>query len=308
MKFNSLKRITVLLLAFNFINTSQSKTLIVDELGNGGYTTIREAVAAAANGDVILIRPGNYSGAVIDRDLNLVGSGPQHTYISGGLEISIPNIFLSVNSLTLSNPLGHGILFKQNGDSNLNVINCIITNCGQNGVDYGSSGGPNFIGSFVIRNSVFNKCENAIFMTEPFNEHGAISVQSCIFTRNQVGMSLHIGTELHDYNLFFDNDTDIEGGSRSENEIVLMDPKFVDIETGNFVLQSDSPAINAGPMTPATLQDPDGTRNDIGAYGGPAVAFWPYIVGGPVISELKVTPTSVPRGGTIQIEARVIVE
>lgn len=50
--------------------------------------------------------------------------------------------------------------------------------------------------------------------------------------------------------------------------------------------------------------DPDGTRNNMGAWGGPGAAlFWDNPAGGPVITNLVVTPSSVPQGGTISIEA-----
>ncbi|MFO7985906.1 MAG: DUF1565 domain-containing protein [Desulfatiglandaceae bacterium] len=51
------------------------------------------------------------------------------------------------------------------------------------------------------------------------------------------------------------------------------DPLFVDIEAGDYRLSSDSPCINAG--DPSTDQrDPDGSRNDMGAFGGPGAVLW----------------------------------
>ncbi|MFV9644501.1 MAG: hypothetical protein ACNYWU_01640, partial [Desulfobacterales bacterium] len=61
--------------------------------------------------------------------------------------------------------------------------------------------------------------------------------------------------------------------------------------------------IDAG-MVSSTYNDPDGTRNDMGVYGGPgAASFWPEPAGGPVVTELSVTPPSVPVGGTLTLKA-----
>jgi hypothetical protein len=46
---------------------------------------------------------------------------------------------------------------------------------------------------------------------------------------------------------------------------VLDEPGFVDPEAYNFRLSPDSPAIDAGHPDPE-YNDPDGTRNDLGAF------------------------------------------
>jgi len=51
--------------------------IIVDQSGDGTYTTITEAVAMAEDGDEILVRPGTYTEAVvIEKDITLTGDGP----------------------------------------------------------------------------------------------------------------------------------------------------------------------------------------------------------------------------------------
>jgi hypothetical protein len=46
------------------------------------------------------------------------------------------------------------------------------------------------------------------------------------------------------------------------------DPRFVDADGGDFTLDTFSPCIDAGDPA-AAFDDPDGTRNDMGGYGGP---------------------------------------
>lgn len=57
-------------------------------------------------------------------------------------------------------------------------------------------------------------------------------------------------------------------GSCPGTGAVTANPLFANAATGNYHLQAGSPAINAGPQSPYLL-DIDGTRNDIGAHGGP---------------------------------------
>jgi hypothetical protein len=64
---------------------------------------------------------------------------------------------------------------------------------------------------------------------------------------------------------------DVEGGLVGTGNINVF-PQFIDPLSGDFQLWSTSPCINAGhPM--AFFNDPDGSRNDMGAYGGDGFAF-----------------------------------
>ena len=53
-------------------------THVVAADGSGDFTTISEAVAAAAEGDTVLVAPGDYAEAlVIDKDITIQGDGPR---------------------------------------------------------------------------------------------------------------------------------------------------------------------------------------------------------------------------------------
>lgn len=60
----------------------RGSSIVVDQSGDGDVTRISEAVAMAADGDEILIRPGTYVEAVtVERDISLKGDGPRDRII-----------------------------------------------------------------------------------------------------------------------------------------------------------------------------------------------------------------------------------
>ena len=75
------------------------------------------------------------------------------------------------------------------------------------------------------------------------------------------------------------NHSDVgDGDFRGVNGNISADPLFIDPEQGNLHLRSDSPCIDAG-NPDRIYNDPDGSRNDMGAYGGPKAGSWVAIQG-----------------------------
>ena len=62
-----------------------------------------------------------------------------------------------------------------------------------------------------------------------------------------------------------------DGDFRGVRGNIAGDPLFMDPENGDFRLKTGSPCIDAGNSDPI-YNDPDGSRNDMGAYGGPWAA------------------------------------
>ena len=67
-----MKALHVLVLLL-FFSSCQAKTLTVDAKGSGDALDLEGAISLATDGDSILIMPGNYSGAKVDRSLNITG-------------------------------------------------------------------------------------------------------------------------------------------------------------------------------------------------------------------------------------------
>ncbi len=74
-------------------------------------------------------------------------------------------------------------------------------------------------------------------------------------------------TATFSYNLFFDNDGDFVGidDPVGSNGNILEDHLMVDPENGDYTLAAGSPGIDAGDPS---LKDADGSRSDLGAFGG----------------------------------------
>jgi len=101
------------------------------------------------------------------------------------------------------------------------------------------------------------------------------------------------------YNLIWGNEGDnTRCGAEElcENFIgrINADPKFVNPEGGDFHLQPGSPAIDSGDLN---IKDPDGSRSDMGVYGGPgACGSDPNLPG--CTSAPTATPTPTPPTAT----------
>ena len=81
--------VAIAALAVNVIDTTPTQpsagavtTHVVAADDSGDFSTIAEAVAAAAEGDTVLVRPGTYVEAiVIDKDITLAGDGPREDIV-----------------------------------------------------------------------------------------------------------------------------------------------------------------------------------------------------------------------------------
>ena len=108
-------------------------------------------------------------------------------------------------------------------------------------------------------------------MTSPFlvqpKEYGAdIIIHS--LTKFIGGHGNALGGALVDTGLFdWSTFSNIQDGLEGEGNMNI-DPLFTDPENGDYHLQGTSPCIDAG-NPDSEYNDTDGSRNNMGAYGGP---------------------------------------
>jgi parallel beta-helix repeat protein len=84
------------LIIFSFLllmASCQAKIIVVDPGGSGDAKTLYGAISLASPGDTLLVRPGNYGGAVVGKSISILGSG--EATIQGLLEIDAPGCVLS---------------------------------------------------------------------------------------------------------------------------------------------------------------------------------------------------------------------
>jgi hypothetical protein len=98
-----------------------------------------------------------------------------------------------------------------------------------------------------------------------------------ILSNNRVGIRF-TGDPNSDFNLFWENDINVINGTALGDYDIFADPMFVKdtlayTQTWDFHLQKYSPAIDAG--DPSIL-DVDGSRSDIGLFGGPLGESYTY--------------------------------
>jgi hypothetical protein len=252
-----------LLVKVDNVNDNVPRTLRVPSQ----YPAIQQGVNAAKDGDTVLVEPGVYH-----EDFNFRGKGiwvksemgPAQTIWEGVNQ----NIFIYFNSGedTMSVLCGFKIQGAYNGilidlNSSPTIINCIIKDIEWTGI----IGGPT--NAKIINNTIFN-C---------YGQYGTgLQVGGiCSVINNVVVHGISYGcwnTSVNNqYSPIADFNDIWDWGIANYNDRwnigahdLSLDPMFQD--TVDFRLQPGSPCINAGDPL---LLDPDGTRSDMGAWGGP---------------------------------------
>ncbi|KPA10500.1 hypothetical protein MHK_009308 [Candidatus Magnetomorum sp. HK-1] len=281
---------------------SYATTLYVDQFGSEGYSSIQAALNDIPVNGTIKVAPGSYQEALnIEKDCKIIGSGPNVTFldspIHNGFSMSISGLSVSISGFLIT--AGQNGIHIADTSIHCEVTNCIIKNC-INGF-YSDKA----YSQVMLTNNTIDNCGTGIYC---YLSYGQISIKGNIISSNTTGIKFtnSHGVSAFAYNDVYGNETNYNGCEPGQGDISLP-PKFINIEQSNYVLQSISPCVNAGINSPV-LADPDGSRNDIGAYAGAgARSFWPY-ADGPIVTDLSILPTSVSKGGKIHIKAKGFIQ
>ncbi len=228
------------------------------------YETIQGAINASRDGDTVRVRAGTYREGlrITYRRLWLESEeGPEETFIIGtgyssGINAQGELVNLVIRGFTVSADYNGIHCFD---GSIVTICNCIIKD------DFGSiTGIPVGYADAYVYNCIVDGANWGTFV----GYNGGCFFNS-IFTNCIIGYyqsALCENWVALGWNLFWQNERDYRVACRNDEPQegdIFENPRFVE---GGYSLQGNSPAIDSGNPD---LLDKDGSRSDIGVYGGP---------------------------------------
>jgi hypothetical protein len=288
---------------------------------NAPYNTIQAAINNA-NATVIIIYPGTYSESLnVTKSIKILGyDGPNTTRVeaSGGGNVVTIALGLDVwiEGLTLSSG-NYGVYQPRTGS--LHLRNCVICGNVAHGIYLQCDNNSNFPYVWISNCILLKNGGSALYMQFYYQYGAYLMAFNNIFINNDrygieasynagyVAQTLsldyndYVGNVLGNYNGLFGAGNAVSAGSHSFS----LSPEFAggsaDACNKDLRLTPTSPCKDAGQPGVGFL-DPDGTRNDIGAYGGPAAQnFYTNPNDGPMIRSVTIDQGMVPRGSTFTI-------
>ena len=330
--------ICVLLTLLSFSLFAVIRTVDNNNPSAGQYTTIQAAIDAASNDDIIYVYPSNtaYAGFNVNKRLKIYGVGWQGTTVNIRRTMLSSQVqFQAGSEYSELHGFANGFQVNMSGV----VGNIQLKNCSISFVNFQYSATSANASNYSIINCYFNGTGNGFEWVGFQNAITGVLISNCVFTGSArlMGTATSNITVLNSYINTSNSLFGIHGSNPNFRNNYIVSPGYTGTSTfpsdaviaynmsstalfptgttnqNNIPLSSvfnslfhplpGSPAINAG--DPASdFNDLDGSRNDIGVFGGP----YPYDDNGyttlPTITDISGTLyTSPSQGLQIHVEA-----
>jgi len=232
------------------------------------FETIQNAIWNSENGDTIMVRAGEYREQIqfFYKNLSLISeSGPEETIIDGTDLWAIvwlgggQDSTMLIRGFTFINPSEFQCYCLNIDGVGTKIVNNIFSTPNTE-VGYGILGGH--ITSQIHNNLFININCSGDFASSwgDIDNNMVINAAKFLYNAQRHGQPL-----IPDYNLLWNVERLTTGSPMGwgEHNIVNQEPLF---EEDSYRLREGSPGIDQGRPD---LLDPDGSRSDIGVYGGP---------------------------------------
>ena len=205
--------------------------------------------------------------SIVFSNSNLSAPLSEPPYSGGGVFISDHSFGVVVRNCRFTRNRTLGIGGGVCVDGNTTISNCIfnynIARVGGGGFALAAGNSIDLVNCTFYRNSASQNDHYSII------SFGDLNILNCIVSR---GILVdRVNNKFYSINSTYSliQEVTVAGGTGN----IVANPLFVDPENSDFRLEAESPAINAG-HPGNEYKDSNGSRNDMGAFGGPYGDDW----------------------------------
>ena len=223
--------------------------------------------ARRGGGGVAMDKFAIMENSIVFSNSNLSAPLSEPPYSGGGVFISDHSFGVVVRNCRFTRNRTLGIGGGVCVDGNTTISNCIfnynIARVGGGGFALAAGNSIDLVNCTFYRNSASQNDHYSII------SFGDLNILNCIVSR---GILVdRVNNKFYSINSTYSliQEVTVAGGTGN----IVANPLFVDPENSDFRLEAESPAINAG-HPGNEYKDSNGSRNDMGAFGGPYGDDW----------------------------------